>query len=258
MQLKLEGRRALVCGGSRGIGLAAAQAMAQIGAEVTLLARSEDSLKEAVSTLSAGSHSYIAVDVSNLENLRDKVEREHKKKPFSILINNSGGPKGGPISEAKAQEFLDAFSNHLLVSSDLSQLLLPSMRENSFGRIVNIISTSVKAPIPGLGVSNTIRGAVASWAKTLSREVAADGVTVNCVLPGFTATQRLDSLIEAAANKNQTSFDHEKEVREKSVPTQRFGRPEEVGDVIAFLCSPSASYVNGVALPVDGGRTPCY
>lgn len=174
--------------------------------------------------------------------------------PVHILVNNTGGPPGGPAHAAPAEAFVDAFGRHLLAGQALVQAVLPGMREAGWGRIVNVVSTSVREPIPGLGVSNTVRGAVAGWAKTLSRELAADGITVNNVLPGFTETGRIDQILRDRAAKEGRSEDAVAAAMRATVPAGRFARPEETGGVIAFLCSPAAAYVNGVSLAVDGGR----
>lgn len=257
MNLDLTGKHALVCGSSQGIGKAAAIELALLGANVTLVARNEARLKNAVADLPGeGKHDYIIADFSNPQLLREAVGKYlHKEKIFHILINNTGGPPGGPITEAKPEEFVDAFSNHLLCNHILVQALLPGMKSANFGRIINVISTSVKIPLKGLGVSNTIRAAVANWAKTLSIEVASFGITVNNVLPGATATLRLDSILENKSNKTGISkADAEKEMLHE-IPAGRFAAPNEVAAAIAFLASPAAAYINGINLPVDGGRT---
>lgn len=257
MNLDLTGKHALVCGSTQGIGKAAAIELALLGANITLVARNEARLKNAVADLpGVGKHDYIIADFSNPQALREAVGKYlAKEKVFHILVNNTGGPPGGPITEAKTEEFVDAFSNHLLCNHILVQAVLPGMKAAKFGRIINVISTSVKVPLKGLGVSNTIRAAVANWAKTLSIEVAAFGITVNNVLPGATATQRLDTILENKSNKAGISkTDAEKEMLHE-IPAGRFAAPEEVAAAIAFLASPSAAYVNGINLPVDGGRT---
>jgi 3-oxoacyl-[acyl-carrier protein] reductase len=257
MNLDLTGKHALVCGSTQGIGKAAAMELAAAGANITLIARNEPRLKNAVADLPGpGKHDYLIADFSNPQQLREVVGKYmQKEKTFHILVNNTGGPPGGPITEAKPEEFTDAFSNHLLCNHILVQAVLPGMKAAGYGRIINVISTSVKAPLKGLGVSNTIRAAVANWAKTLSFEVAKFGITVNNVLPGATATQRLDSILENKSNKTGISkADAEKEMLHE-IPAGRFAAPEEVAAAIAFLASPAAAYINGINLPVDGGRT---
>lgn len=259
MNYDLNGKRALVCGSSRGIGRGCAQELANLGASVTLVSRSEDSLREAMSTLSttAGqSHDILSADFNNLDAVQNAVSGYAQKTgPIHILVNNTGGPPHGPIVDAPREDFLKGFSNHVLCNQLISQTLLPGMKEAGYGRIINIISTSVLLPIRGLGVSNTTRGAVANWARTWSAELAPFGITVNNVLPGFTDTARLSSLFEAKATKAGTDV---ADVRAKiiaSIPMERLGEPGEIGAVVAFLASPAAAYVTGVNLPVDGGRT---
>lgn len=257
MDLNLSGKHALVCGASEGIGRAAAIALAQLGADVTLLARREEALREALISLpDAGHqrHGYLRADVADTASLRAVVEALAGERPPHILINNTGGPPGGAAHAASIEAYLDAFNKHLIANQTLVQALLPGMRAARWGRIVNVISTSVYEPIPNLGVSNTIRGAVASWAKTLSRELGGDGITVNNVLPGYTRTRRLDQIL---ADRSKASGKGEDEIAKgmlATVPVGRFAEPEEIGGVIAFLCTQAAAYVNGQSLAVDGGR----
>lgn len=270
MNTSLHGKRALVCGASQGIGLSAAQELALLGASVTLVARDVERLKNAAQTLALRgegganqAHRWFAADFSKPDAVREAVQTElaHRSagggaEPYTILINNTGGPPGGPAIDAKLDEFVAAFTAHVLCNQILAQALVPGMKTQKYGRIVNIISTSVKAPIPNLGVSNTIRGAVASWAKTLAGELAPFGITVNNVLPGFTETERLSSLVSTRASKGNTSEEQVKKEMLATIPAGRFAKPEEVGAVIAFLCTPAAAYVNGINVPVDGGRLP--
>lgn len=257
MDLDLTGRHALVCGGSEGIGRAAAHELALLGADVTLLARREETLREAAAALPARgpqSHGWVAADVADTAGLEARVSALAAGKAVHILVNNTGGPPGGPAHAAALDAYRDAFARHLLANQSLLQSVLPGMRDAGWGRVVNVISTSVREPIPNLGVSNTVRGAVASWAKTLSRELAPLGITVNNVLPGYTETARLAQIL---ADRSRASGDTEAAVAEgmrRTVPAGRFARAEEVGSAIAFLCSPAAGYINGVSLAVDGGR----
>lgn len=258
MDLDLKGRHALVCGGSDGIGRATAHELALLGADVTILARREEALREVAATLPRNGgqqHGWIAGDVSRTDALRAQVQGLANGKPVHILVNNTGGPPVGPAHLAEPAAFLDAFNKHLIANQVLVQAVLPGMRAAAWGRIVNVISTSVKEPIVGLGVSNTVRGAVASWAKTLSRELAPMGITVNNLLPGFTDTARIAHLVRDRAQSSGESEAAVAESMRKLVPLGRFAQPEEIGGVIAFLCSPAAGYVNGVSLAVDGGRT---
>ena len=257
MDLNLEGKHALVCGASEGIGRAAAVELARLGATITLLARREDALREAVSALPrehGQTHGHLAADMADADALRASVQALAARQPAHILVNNTGGPPGGPASEAGIEAYLDAFRRHLVAGQTLVQAVLPGMRSAHWGRIVNVISTSVYEPIPNLGVSNTIRGAVASWAKTLSRELGPDGITVNNVLPGYTRTQRLDQILVDRSRASGKSRDEVAQAMLASVPVGRFAEAEETGGVIAFLCAPAAAYVNGQSIAVDGGR----
>jgi 3-oxoacyl-[acyl-carrier protein] reductase len=257
-QLGLKNKTALICGSSSGIGKATAIELARQGATVTLFARNIETLKSVRNKLPTPCeqvHNFLTADFNDAEKLQSVVEAHLKTgASFQILVNNSGGPPGGPIIEASVDEFLIGINRHLIVSHTLSKLLLTGMKKASYGRIINIISTSVKQPIKGLGVSNTIRGAMSSWAKTWSYEVAAFGITVNNVLPGYTDTDRLHTLIEKTANRLGESAETIEDRWRALIPTGRFGQPEEIANVIAFLASPAASYISGINLPVDGGR----
>ena len=256
MILGLRNKKAIVCGSTQGIGKAIAVGLAKQGVSLTLIARNESVLKEVVNTLDTSlsqNHNYLCVDFADNQ-FAKKIEILEKTN-YDILINNTGGPASGPIADASAEDFLLAFKMHLLNNQILIQKVVGGMKKNSFGRIINIISTSVKAPIPGLGVSNTIRAAVANWAKTLSLELGSYGITVNNVLPGFTNTNRLKSLIEKKSSiLGKSKIEVENEMK-KSVPLNRFGEASEVANAAIFLSSPAASYINGINLPVDGGRT---
>ncbi len=257
MDLNLTGRHALVCGASEGIGRATAHELALLGADVTVLARREEALRAVADALPRGNgqrHGWIAADVADTDTLRAQVEALVSGKPVHILINNTGGPPGGAIRSADTSAFLDAFNKHLVANHALLQAVLPGMQTDSWGRVVNVVSTSVREPIANLGVSNTIRGAVASWAKTLSRELAGDGITVNNVLPGFTETGRIAQILSDRAKASGQSEEQVAEGMRKTVPAGRFAKPEEIAAAIAFLCSPAAAYINGVSLAVDGGR----
>lgn len=257
MNTSLAGRHALVCGASAGIGRAAALALAGLGARVTALARSRDKLEALLPALrEAGAPEALAL-VADLDD-RLGLERavaEHLERhgDVHVLVNNTGGPKAGPLLEAGEAALLEAFGRHVLAAHLLVRLALPGMRAAGWGRIVNVVSTSVREPIPNLGVSNTVRAAVAAWAKTLSKELP-PGITINTVLPGYTDTERLAALAQANAERGGTTPDQVRAGWLASVPERRIGRPEELGAVIAFLASPAASYVRGVTLPVDGGR----
>lgn len=255
----LAGKHALVCGASEGIGRAAAIALASMGANVTVLARRQDRLDELAAALprqdSAQRHGGIAADVSDGAALGARITALCAENPVHILVNNTAGPAGGPAHTADPATYVAVFQQHLVANQILVQAVLPGMRAASWGRIVNIISTSVKEPIANLGVSNTIRGAVASWAKTLASELGGLGITVNNVLPGYTRTQRLDQILKERAAATGKSEDEIAQAMLATVPAARFAQPEEIAAAVAFLCSPQAGYINGINLPVDGGRT---
>jgi 3-oxoacyl-[acyl-carrier protein] reductase len=259
MDLNLTGKKALVCGSSQGIGLASAIELASLGAEIVLFARNEETLKKAVDKLPAEQgqkHDYLVADFSDTKAVKQTVSSYVEAgNTIHILVNNTGGPPGGPITEADGNEFLTAFQNHLINNQNLAQLLLPGMKKAGFGRIINIISTSVKVPLNGLGVSNTVRGAVANWSKTWANEVGQFNITVNNVLPGATETERLTSIIANKANKTGKSEEEVAAAMAGAVPMKRFAKPEEVANAVAFLASPAAAYINGINVPVDGGRT---
>ena len=259
MNVNLSGTHALVCGASEGIGRASAMALAELGANVTVLSRREAVLKSLCAQLpkiNAGqSHGFLCIDIGNTEELAQKVSALAKHSPVHILVNNTAGPAPGSIASATEAQFLDTFRKHLLANHTLVQAILPGMRDSGYGRVINIISTSVKEPIPNLGVSNTIRGAVASWAKTLSGELGAYGITVNNVLPGFTLTGRLEGIINDRVAATGKSAEEVARAMTATVPLQRFAQAEEIAAAVAFLASPAAAYISGVSLAVDGGRS---
>ena len=257
--MDLRGKTAIVCGSSQGIGKASAVLMAELGANIVLIARNEEKLiavKNELSTLENQNHAYICADFSKPDILKSSIENWIASGgDCHILVNNTGGPKGGPIKDAEVPEFYDAFTQHLICNHILVQALYPVMKKNNYGRIINVISTSVKQPLPNLGVSNTIRAAVANWSKTLATELAPFNITVNNVLPGATNTVRLQSIAETKSAKTNESVDKIFEEMAAESPMGRIAEPEETANVIAFLASPAASYVNGINVPVDGGRT---
>ena len=257
MDLDLSGKHALVCGASEGIGRAAAHELALLGADVTVMSRRADALAAVVDGLpktGTQRHGFIVADVAGTPGLRLTVETLVAERGVHVLVNNTAGPSGGPVQTASEEAFLDTFRRHLLANHALVQTVLPGMRGAGWGRIVNVISTSVYEPIANLGVSNTIRGAVASWAKTLSRELAAEGITVNNVLPGYTETGRLAQILHDRARTSGQAEAAVAAAMRQTVPAGRFAQPHEVAAAIAFLCSPAAGYINGVSLAVDGGR----
>lgn len=257
--MELTNRNALICGSTQGIGLATAELMASRGANVTLVARNEEKLKEVRDQLPAPigqSHNYLVADFTEPDKLKeilDKYLSEGNK--VDILVNNTGGPKGGPIIDAEISEFIDAFQQHLICNHILVQAVYPGMKERGWGRVVNVISTSVKQPLDGLGVSNTVRGAVANWSKTLANELGRFNITVNNVLPGATNTIRLQSIAEAKSSKTNEDVDAILDAMAQQSPMKRIAEPKEIAEAIAFLASDRASYINGINVPVDGGRT---
>lgn len=259
--LNLTGKRALVCGSTQGIGKASAMQMAALGASITLIARNEDVLKAVVKELPSSSgqkHDYIVANFDKPEELKASVEKYLANgNEFQILVNNSGGPSGGEITLAKTEDFINTFQRHLICNHILTQLLIPGMKKAKYGRIINIISTSVKEPIKGLGVSNTIRAAVANWSKTMSFELAPFGITVNNVLPGATETARITDIVGNTAKKTGKTEEQVKADMLSKIPAGRFAKPEEIAYAVAFLASPEAAYINGTNMPVDGGRMGC-
>lgn len=261
MNIDLSNKNAVVCGSTQGIGRAIALQFAACGANVVLVARNEDSLRKVLRELPASkkqNHNFIVADFSEPDSLKEKIDNfvsEHQ--PVHILVNNTGGPKGGEILLADVSEFENAFRNHLICNQIMVQALWQGMKKEKYGRIINIISTSVKQPIKNLGVSNTIRAAVANWSKTLSVELAPYGITVNNILPGATKTERLFSLFETRAKVSGKSVEEISKEWLVEIPAGRFAEPEEPAFAAAFLASPLASYINGINIPVDGGRLNC-
>lgn len=259
IQLSLKGKVALIGGSSQGIGWEVAKLFAQVGAQCILMARNEAKLTARVQELngiSDNKHDYVVVDMSETSNLLKVLTPVFEEYTIDILVNNSGGPAGGPLIEADPKALEDAFAQHVLANQVITSAVVPAMRKKHWGRIINIISTSVKAPLTGLGVSNTIRAAVGNWAKTLANELGKDGITVNNVLPGATSTTRLDEIINNRSQKQDVSYEEVAEKMQGDIPIGRFAKPEEVAFAALYLASSWADSVNGINLPVDGGRTP--
>lgn len=257
MNLSLEGKTAVVCGSTQGIGLAIAEELSLFGADCILLSRNESSLKEAILKLDIANrqlHSYKVADFSKPEQVKTAIEEIVAKQVIHILINNTGGPPPGPIIDAAVEDFIAAFNQHVVCNHILAKAVVPGMKEAGYGRIINIISTSVKIPNKNLGVSNTIRGGVAAWAKTMANELGQFNITVNNVLPGYTSTQRLKALIEKNAEKRNVNQDIVAKEMMQGIPMKRFGEAVEIAALAAFLATPAASYVNGASVQVDGGR----
>ena len=251
-QMSLKNKRALVCGASQGIGEATARLLAQMGAQVCLLSRRSEALEKIQKSLPGSGHQILALDLCQVSEIEKNLKTVL---PFHIVINNAGGPKGGNLLDASIEEFQSALQTHLFAAQKIAQLTVPAMKAAAYGRFINVISTSVKAPIPQLGVSNTVRGAMASWAKTLAGEMGPFGITVNNVLPGFTKTSRLEFLRKSTAEKNKISEEQVETQWKSAIPANRFAEAAEVAAAIAFLASPAAGYISGINLPVDGGRT---
>ncbi len=261
MNLDLKGKTALVCGSTQGLGLASAVELALLGANIVLMARNEQKLQSALLDLDVSKgqqHNYIVADFSDAKIVESAIKKHIASgNIIHILVNNTGGPSGGKAIDAGVEDFLQAFNSHLICNHILVQAVSPGMKASCFGRIVNIISTSVKQPIAGLGVSNTIRAAVANWSKTLATELAPFGITVNNVLPGFTQTVRADYVIKKKATDSGKSEEDILKELVAEIPVGRIGQPNEFGAAVAFLCTPAAGYINGINLPVDGGRLSC-
>lgn len=260
MNLNLKDKTAVVCGSTQGIGLAAAKELAALGAHVVLVARNEEKLKATLSLLDQNQgqkHQYVVADFAHPQQVQDAIEKFAATSEVHILINNTGGPDPGPAIDADIEAFRIAFNTHLICNQIMVRALVPSMKKLGYGRIINVISTSVKQPLPNLGVSNTIRGAVANWSKTLAMELGKFNITVNNVLPGATETGRLGQIIKNKAAKTGSSVENIKHEMAEEVPMKRLAQPEEIANAIAFLASPAASYINGINVPVDGGRTLC-
>ncbi|MEI7656529.1 MAG: SDR family oxidoreductase [Phycisphaerae bacterium] len=263
MNLDLSGKSALVCGASGGIGLACAAELAGLGADVTIAARDVARLAAAVSTLPkvrpGQSHATLVLDTSDAAKALAAVEANlaARGSGYHVLINNTGGPPGGTMADSTATQLRGAFESLLVSAHAITQALVPGMKAARYGRIINISSTSVKQPIAGLGLSNAVRAAVSNWGKSLSQELGRHGITVNSVLPGYTETDRLAELFKAKAARTGQSIDAVTAEAVASIPAGRLGAASEIAAVVAFLASPAAAYVNGVQVPVDGGRLGC-
>ncbi len=260
MALDLQNKTALVCGASRGIGLGAAEALAHKGCKVILLGRTEADLQSNVTTINAINNlenQYIVVDLGNIDDLKAQVSDLVNTQDIHIVINNSGGPAPGLLVDATTDQLIAAFTHHILASHTIAKVVIPSMKKAGYGRIINVVSTSVRQPIPGLGVSNTIRGAMGSWSKTLANEVGKYNITVNNILPGATKTGRLQQIIDKKQAKLEGTNQSAEANMQSVIPLGRFAEVSEVAGVIAFLASPGGSYISGTSIPVDGGRLKC-
>ncbi|MDV3307997.1 MAG: SDR family oxidoreductase [Cyclobacteriaceae bacterium] len=259
MDIDLLGKRAVVCGSTQGIGKAIAMELALQGAAVTLLARNEERLQAVLSELPRNSqqgHHYLVADFAIPERVKAVISEYTSQHDVQILVNNTGGPPGGRAIDANPDEFAEAYAQHLICNQILAQACVEGMKRSGYGRIINVISTSVKVPIRGLGVSNTVRGAVASWAKTLATELGPYGITVNNLLPGAFETGRMRDLVKTRAKESGKTEQEILDGMIREIPVGRIGDTREIAAAAAFLASPAASYINGINLPVDGGRTP--
>lgn len=254
MDLGIKGRKALVAGSSSGIGFECARLFAEEGVDLLLVARSSDRLGAAARSLGGGRVEFVAADLSTAEGVETVARAASGFGGIDILVNNAGGPKAGPFDALTDDDWLSAFNLNLMSAVRLTRRCLPHMIERRWGRIVNIMSTSVKQPVDNLMLSNSVRMAVVGFSKTLTTEVSHHGITINTVGPGFAATDRLSSLARTTAERQGIT---EEQVREKwasDVPLRRIGKPEEVAAAVVFLASEQAAYINGTFLPVDGGR----
>ena len=259
MKLSLINKHAIVCGSTDGIGKASALLLAKQGCEITLVARNQNKLNSTLSELNKEhnqEHHSICTDFDDPSDLKNKITMhiESLDKSVDILVNNSGGPHGGPLIEAEEDEFRIAFERLLICNHIMVKSVFPGMKKNGSGRIINIISTSVKQVIPGLGVSNTIRGSVAQWGKTLALELGANGICVNNILPGYTATERLKDLAESKAHSSGVNVTDIRKQWAENTSLKRLGTPDEIANTVLFLASDESSYVSGHNFSVDGGR----
>ena len=259
MNINCQDKNAIVCGSTDGIGKACAVVLAQQGASITLIARNEQKLVttlEELTTSSTQKHSYIVADFSQPDRLQEKVDEYLASgKVIHILVNNTGAPNVGAPLEVKASDFIDGFNQHLICAHILSQAVVPGMKKVGYGRIINITSYSAKQPLNDMIVSNTIKGAVSSWAKTMANVLGRYGITVNNVLPGSTGTRQLFSFVKDRVEMTGKSEQEIMGDMESLIPIGRLAKPEEIGCAVAFIASPAAAYINGINLPVDGGKT---
>ncbi len=256
-QFGLAGRRAVVGGATQGIGRACALALAEAGADVTIMGRNDEALALVVAQMQAarsGNHSSVCVDFADWKRVQAAAAQIAATGPVHALIHNTGGPAAGFAVDSAPEEFARAMELHLLTGQALVQALAPGMREARYGRIVYIGSTSVVTPIRGLGVSNSVRAAMANWIRSLAAELGRFGITANTILPGYTKTARLDSLFRGRATRAGSTVEQVEADAVAGIPAGRLGKPEEIAAAAVFLCSPAGAYVNGVNLAVDGGR----
>ena len=259
MKIELAGKKALIGGSSKGIGLGIASQLAESGASVCLMARNESKLKEIVNQLpNSENHSYLVVDFSNFEEYKIKIEAYLENNQVDILVNNTQGPPAGNSLSKDIDSYQEAFD--LLFKSIVytTSLVVPKMQKNKWGRIINVTSVSVKEPLNYLVLSNSIRSAVVAWAKSLSVDVAKDGITVNSILTGYFDTERIKELNKEKSKSLNISEEEVLEKMKSLVPVNRLGKTEEYGYLVSFLSSDKASYINGASIPIDGGLLRSY
>lgn len=252
MDLVLNGRVAIVSAASQGLGRACAHALAREGARVAILSRRQEELDKVKTEI--GAAMAVACDLSHAEQIESAVAKvRNELGPVSILVNNCGGPPAGTFDSITDQQWADSFQQVFLSTLRMTRAVLPMMRTQKWGRIVNIVSMSVEQPIGGLIVSNAFRPALAGWAKTLAAEVAADNILVSCAAPGRIGTARTQYLDNAASEKTGRPIEEIRKERLAAVPLKRYGTPEEFGSTVAFLASERASYLTGSVIRIDGG-----
>ncbi|MEO6721701.1 MAG: SDR family oxidoreductase [Ferruginibacter sp.] len=256
MEVSLKGRKALVGGGSRGLGKAIAMQLAESGATVTIMARNEEKLKALVATLPTPfgqQHNYLAIDFTDLEKFKSIVATYFQNHQIDILINNTNGPSAGGALDKNVDDYQQAFDLLFKTTVFLTMEAIPGMRNRNYGRIINLASISVKEPLQNLVLSNSIRSAVVTWAKTLSLELAVSGITVNNILTGYFDTERLNEIYGTQATSKGINVEEYKNMMKTNIPARRFGEPAEFGYLVAFLASANAAYITGANIPIDGG-----
>jgi 3-oxoacyl-[acyl-carrier protein] reductase len=260
MNINLKGYRAVVGGATSGLGLATAHQLAKSGASVTLIARNKEKLADTIRFLDNSAdqdHQSLAIDFLDFDSFKVETEKYFTGKKVDILVNNTNGPEAGSVLQKTTENYQQAFDLLFKTYHHLSHLLLKGMLERGYGRILNVSSVTVKEPIPNLILSNTMRTAVVSWAKSLSREVAPFGVTVNTILTGSFETERIESIIKNQSKETGVDFKELLQQKKEAIPAKRFGQPEEYGYLAAFLASPFAAYINGASIPIDGAALNC-